>query len=128
MVLRYAVLQLPGFAAAAAVLWLLVYWELLGTGVAGLLLALWVAKDVLMFPVVRVAYEPGPPHGAEALIGALGTARDALSGDATGYVRVGAELWRARLAAGREQPVAAGDAVRVVGAQGLTLAVERVEP
>jgi membrane-bound serine protease (ClpP class) len=56
--------------------------------------------------------------GAETLIGALGEAvTDCLP---TGQIRVGGELWQARCAAGAR----AGESVRIVGRDALTLEVE----
>jgi membrane-bound ClpP family serine protease len=88
---------------------------------AALLLALWVAKDFALYPLLRVGYMPSAPDGSGTLIGAIGTARDRL--DPTGWVRVGSELWQAELA--RESaPVEAGGRVRVLSVRGLTLRVE----
>lgn len=89
--------------------------------VAALLLALWLAKDVAMYPLVRIAYEDASPDATESLIGATGTARDRI--DPEGWVQVGSELWRAELAPGAA-PVEGGAPVRVVSVHGLTLDVE----
>jgi membrane-bound serine protease (ClpP class) len=59
--------------------------------------------------------------GAETLVGREVEVRDACR--PLGRVRVKGELWRARCAAG----AAAGETVRVVGLDGLTLVVEPVE-
>jgi membrane-bound serine protease (ClpP class) len=58
--------------------------------------------------------------GAETLIGAQATVIEPCRPD--GQVRIGGEIWEARCAAGADP----GDAVRVVGREGLTLLVERV--
>ncbi len=59
------------------------------------------------------------------MVGALGTARERL--DPAGYVRVGAELWRAEVS--REHaPVESGAVVRVRAVRNLTLYVEPVPP
>ena len=85
------------------------------------IVAVWVIMDVVMFPFVRIAYQPGSGGGGASLIGARGTAQDALR--PSGYVRISAELWRAELEPGAN-PVEAGDRVRVTGIRGLTLVVE----
>jgi membrane-bound ClpP family serine protease len=85
------------------------------------IIGLWVIKDAVMFPFVRIAYQPGSGGGAASLVGARGTAQDALR--PSGYVRVSAELWRAELPPGAA-PVEPGDRVRVLGVHGLTLVVE----
>ena len=121
--LRYWLFQLPGAIAVATLLVLLVrYWEL-SPRLAALFMALWVLKDLALYPFVRRAYEPRSGGGADALLGALATARDRL--DPEGYVRVGHELWRARL---REGVAERGASLRVLDVSGLTLVVEVAEP
>ena len=56
------------------------------------------------------------------MLGALGVAQEDLAPEQTGYVRVGAELWRAQLCGG--ECVAKGAAVRVTEVRDLTLQVE----
>jgi membrane protein implicated in regulation of membrane protease activity len=120
---RYLVLQIPGQFIAAVTLVMLVRWTELTPMLAGLLFVLWVIKDLAMFPVTRIAYEPqGGSQGAEALLGALGVAQEDLAPEQTGYVRVGAELWRAQLCGG--ESVAKGATVRVTEVRDLTLQVE----
>ena len=117
--LRYWLFQLPGTLAVVGLLVLLVRWWDLAPRTAVLLLALWVAKDVALYPLVRRSYEPHSGGGAAALVGRLATARERL--DPEGYVRVGHELWRARA---RGAPVEKGAEVRVLEVRGLTLVVE----
>ena len=59
--------------------------------------------------------------GSEALIGQTVTAKSALAAGQTGNVFIQGEWWNARLLRGE---IAAGQTVRVVGRQGLTLLVE----
>jgi membrane protein implicated in regulation of membrane protease activity len=120
-VAKYILFQLPElsvvcFLAIGARSWVgLADWAAVG------IIALWVIKDVVMFPFVRVAYEPSSGGGAASMVGARGIAQDALR--PSGYVRISAELWRAELQQGAA-PVEAGDRVRVVGVRGLTLVVD----
>jgi membrane-bound serine protease (ClpP class) len=60
--------------------------------------------------------------GQEGLIGAQGRARDPLTPDASGYVQVRGELWRATSV----RPVAPGQPIRVLDINGLTLTVEPI--
>lgn len=60
--------------------------------------------------------------GKEGLVGMEGEAREAIAPDATGYVRVRGELWRATSGT----PVAPGQKVRVLAVKGLTLEVQPV--
>ncbi len=120
--LRYWLFQLPGAIAVTGLLVLLVHvWDL-SPRLAAAFLAIWVLKDLALYPLVRRAYEPRSGGGADALLGAFATARDRL--DPEGYVRVGHELWRARVRGG---PVEKGGTVRVVEVRGLTLLVESAE-
>lgn len=122
---RYMLFQLPGFFAAGGVLLLLERWTELTPRLAALLFGLWVLKDLLLFPVTRIAYERGGrPHGADALLGATGVAREGLAQGRIGYVRVGPELWRARLAEHAGE-LPEGASIRVVAVRDLTLVVER---
>lgn len=122
VLLRYTALQIPGLVACllgaiAAREWLGVPIE-----VAVGAVLVWIVKDAVLFPFVRAAYEPDPgrPHGD--LLDAIGIAHDGLP-DREGYIRLGPELWRARRASGCP-PLAPGEAVRVIGVEGLTLIVE----
>ena len=119
---RYLAFEAPSWVLLLAVLVVLVrVWDL-SVPLAAFVLALWVVKDLVLFPVLRIAYEPaGGSGGAENLIGAIGTVSAAL--DPEGWVRIGAERWRARVA--RDQaPVSPGTTVRVTRVDGLLLRVE----
>ena len=120
---RYTLFQIPdlillGLGLAAAVRW----WNLPVFAAYGLLAA-WVAKDVMMYPILRVAYEGGGSSGVEAIHGALGVVTEPLV--PSGYVRLGSERWKAELVSGSEA-VTVGSAIRVVELRGLTLIVEPV--
>lgn len=120
--LRYLGFEAPSWVLLAAVLGVLMaVWDL-SLGLAALVLALWIVKDLALFPILRIAYEPaGGSGGAENLIGALGIVSADL--DPEGWVQIGPERWRARVA--RDQaPVPAGSSVRVTEVDGLLLRVE----
>ena len=94
--LRYLAFEAPSWVLLAAVLAVLMrVWDL-SLALAALVLALWIVKDLALFPILRIAYEPaGGSGGAENLIGALGIVSADL--DPEGWVRIGAERWRARV-------------------------------
>lgn len=120
---KYLLFQLPGMALAGIALVLLVRVWSLSPRTALLLFVFWVIKDFAMYPLLRSAYAGSRHDAGEALVGARGTARERL--DPAGYVRVGAELWRAEVS--REHaPVESGAAVRVRAVRNLTLHVEPV--
>jgi membrane protein implicated in regulation of membrane protease activity len=122
-IVRYTLFQIPdlillSLGLAAAVRW----WNLPVLAAYGLV-ALWIAKDVIMYPILRVAYESGGSSGVDAIHGALGVVTQPLG--PSGYVRLGSELWKAELLCD-SGTVSVGSAVRVVEIRGLTLVVEVV--
>jgi membrane protein implicated in regulation of membrane protease activity len=119
---RYIAHQVPGWIAvggAAAVAahldWIASVW-VLG------LVAIVVAKDLLMYPWMRVAYSPTRLHGPESLVARLAQVEFAL--DPAGHVRVGPELWRARCEP-FDGPIERGEVVIVREVRGLELVVDR---
>ncbi len=123
--LRYVALEAPGWVVAGALLWLLVARAGLAPWIAWLLGGAWIAKDFVLYPWLRDAYEVGDPDATAALVGRTGLARDRLAPE--GYVRLGSELWRARLGPGCDA-VEPGARVRVRSVSGLTLVVEPQGP
>ncbi len=118
---RYLLLQVPGWALAVVVLYLVHRWLGLPLWAAGLLLAADVVKDLVLYPWLRRAYEDEYVPPAARLAGETAEVVEDLTPE--GYVRVRGELWRARCGGGGE-PVASGGRVRVTGAQGAVLIVE----
>ena len=90
--------------------------------VAATLFGLLVLKDAIVYPFVRRAYEPVGNNRVEDLIGHRAEVRRELS--PVGYVWLRGELWQAEADGGGDS-IAPGNRVRVVGARGLTLIVER---
>ena len=124
-IVRYTLFQIPvlillSLGLAAAVRW----WGLPVLAAYGLV-AVWVAKDVIMFPILRVAYESGGSSGVDGIPGALGVVTQPLV--PSGYVRLGSERWKAELVSG-SGAASVGSAIRVVELRGLTLIVEPVTP
>ena len=112
---NYLIAQVPGWALAAIVLWALQQFAVVPTTLAAALLALWIAKDLLLFPKMRRFFESEP--AGHRMVGERGTAVTAVAAD--GLVRVRGELWQAR----SEQEILPGTAVVVRAVQGLTLFV-----
>lgn len=120
---RYTLFQIPDLILLSLGLAAAVRWWGLPVFVAYGLVAVWVAKDVILFPILRIAYESDSSSGVDGMCGALGVVTQPL--DPAGYVRLGSELWKAELASGSGS-VSVGSAIRVVEACGLTLIVEPV--
>ena len=121
LLLRYVAFQLPELAIVGCVLTIGRQWGAFSGRAAILIFVLWIAKDVLMFPITRAAYAPGDGRSTREILGAVGVAHEGLEDDA--YVRFGSELWRARRVPGC-LPIAPGQLVRVVALEGLTVLVE----
>jgi membrane protein implicated in regulation of membrane protease activity len=121
---KYLLLQIPGWLATATVLAVLWHWQLLSRGLALLCFFAWVAKDLILYPFLRHAYEDGAKSGSAALVGARGVAQEDLN--PSGYVRVRGELWRA-VAVPADQVVTSGADVEIVQAERMTVFVRSVE-
>jgi membrane protein implicated in regulation of membrane protease activity len=119
---RYWLAQIPGWGLAFVVLG--AAWSFLGLpGWAAIAVAvLLVVKDVALYPFAVRALRSPPHAGPAALLAARGVAVHPLAPGAEGRVRIGAEEWRAELAAG-EGPVEQGAPVRVEALHGLRLVV-----
>ncbi|NNL87257.1 MAG: NfeD family protein [Myxococcales bacterium] len=122
---KYALFQLPGLALVAALAWwahhswgLALPWAI--AAVVG-----WAAKDAFLFPFVRHAYAISGGREATPEPGTTVTAREDVSPN--GYVRVGAELWRAELRPGAK-PLRAGECGTIHSVRGLTVIIEPSEP
>lgn len=118
---RYLAAQIPGAVLVGVGLWL--FWGQTGfPGWAGILFfAFWIAKDALLYPLMRRAYESSEVR-AQRLVGQRGVARADLAPD--GQVEVNGETWRARAVEGAE-PIVAGAPVVVRGVDRFTLLVSR---
>ena len=118
---RYALLQIPFTALLVVALILVRKWLDLPTWFAWGLVALLVLKDIALFPLVWRAYDPNPQALTDSMEGARGRAVEQLG--PTGYVEIGAELWKAEVMGGGP-PIQRGERVRVCEIRGLTLLVQ----
>lgn len=84
-------------------------------------IALWIAKDIILFPFVWRAYDRNRLKDLHTLIGAEGIVEEQLS--PSGYVRVHGELWQAEVG-GDSLPIQKGEIVRIQSIRGLKLIVE----
>ncbi len=123
--LRYALFQIPGAALVAVLLVAAVRWWDWSPSLALGLMAAWLLKDALLYRFVAIAYEPDSAREPDPLIGSRGVVTRRL--DPAGYVRLGAELWRA-VAARDAGAIPPGAPVRVRARRGLTLEVEPDAP
>ena len=118
--MKYTLLQIPGWLIFALLLIAVNYWLAIPLWLMLMLWVAWVAKDFLLYPLVRDAYSAEVRTGSEQLIGKDGIVCERLAPE--GYVFVHGELWRA-VPASRAQSLEPGTRVRVTAADGLTLTV-----
>lgn len=116
---RYILFQIPGWIITGLIIISLWNWRYLPGWIAVLGFIGWVFKDLLMYPLLRLAYENVKP-GSQALVGTRGVAQDRL--DPRGYVRVRGELWNA-IANPIDQVIIAGTEVEIVSAEGMQVIV-----
>ena len=116
---RYVLLQVPGWLFLVALLGLAVYREWIGVVVAGVVFGLWLLKDVALYRFYRPSLEDGPYLATELLIGKQGEVIRTLA--PVGLARVGWESWTVR--AHDDATIEVGRRVRVIAASGLTLIV-----
>jgi len=118
---RYALLQVPGLALLVVLLIVVQRWVDLPAWFSWGLVALWVAKDVILFPFTWRAYDWHRSGDANSMVGARGVTEEQLA--PSGYIRVHGELWKAEVM-GDGPPIDRGEAVRVRAIRGLTLLVQ----
>jgi len=121
---RFVAFEAIGWAVAFVVAYGAVQYELVGATLAWTLFALFVAKDFVLFPLTKRAYEQGPTHGAAELLGSRVQVLEAIEPGREGYVLAGTERWRARLTAGCEAGLEAGQGAQVRAIDGIMLVVE----
>ena len=121
--IRYTLLQIPGIAFLAAVMWWLVGGGWLPSSTAVWILGLWLLKDILLYPLYRPALQTQVPVGTAALVGRK--ARVTRELNPQGQILVRGEHWSAIECRGEK--VGEGQTVQVVGARGMILMVERAK-
>jgi membrane protein implicated in regulation of membrane protease activity len=119
--LRYTLLQLPGWALLILILLLIDRRIDIPAWIMALVVALWIGKDVVMFPFVWRAYDQAPSRIMYRMVGERAVAKENLSPH--GYVQLHGELWQAEVMPGAA-PVEKGRKVRVRDVRGLTLLVQ----
>ena len=118
---RYLLFQLPGWILAAILLGALRAWFGLTLLAALLLLAAVIAKDLIVYPRLRRAYEQDSRTQVERLIGQRAVVAQTLN--PVGFIRVRGELWSAAVRP-EHAPLAAGLSVVIETAERWTLIVK----
>jgi membrane protein implicated in regulation of membrane protease activity len=123
-VLRYLLYQTPGWALLLLILIGMGRWTDLPSWVIWVVLALWLAKDAILFPFVWRAYDRDRLEGLHSLVGFEGIVEERLA--PSGYIRVHGELWQAEIV-DKGRPLEKGETVRIEAVRGLTLLVQPKE-
>lgn len=123
ILIRYILLQIPGLVILSTILFAASEWIQYPFWINMVIILLWVTKDVLLFPHVWQSYDPSRPSKSNNLIGGKGVADESLNPE--GMIRIGGELWRARLNEGAG-PVKKGEFVIIREIQGLVLIVDHL--
>lgn len=105
------------------VLVIVLRWEFVPRWLAILCFVGWVLKDLVMYPFLRLAYEPGVT-GYATLVGSRGRAEGDLA--PTGYIRVRGELWRA-VVSPADVVIPSGTEVEIVSAERMEVSVRPVD-
>ena len=118
---RYVLLQIPGLSILILILILLRRWSDFPVVFIWIMVCLWIAKDVVLFPLTWKAYDWGRSRDINPMLGKKGMAEERLN--PCGYIKVQGELWEAELL-GKDAIVEKGDTVTIEGIKGLTLLVK----
>jgi len=122
ILIRYALFQIPSLALLTLILILVRRWvDLLEWFFWGAI-AVWLAKDLVLFPFVWRAYDRDRLRELQSLVGIEGIVEERLA--PFGYVRVHGEFWQAETI-GDGSPIEKGEIVKIQKIEGLKLFVER---
>jgi membrane protein implicated in regulation of membrane protease activity len=123
VILRYGLFQLPGLV-------LLVLFLIIANWIFDLqawlmvsLVLVWVAKDVILFPLTWRAYDQDRSGQIHSMIGSRGIVEERLA--PSGYVLIRGERWRAEVI-GNRSSVEKGESIEVQEIRGLTLLVQPI--
>lgn len=123
VLMRYALLQVPGLMIVSATCILCMEAGLISKSMAYLIMGLWFIKEIAIYPFVWNAYIPSRDQHQSYLVGKKVEVVGQLSGE--GYVRYGNEFWKARLE-GKNLSLFKGSQARVIGQEGNTLIVQHI--
>ena len=121
---RYTLIQLLELVAFLGVLIVIWYFVRIPVWILIVVVALWIGKDIVLFPFVWRAYEGRHAHQVDPMVGMDGVTLSEIN--PSGYVEVRGERWQAELVTGA-RALKTGEAITVVDIRGLKLFVKRAE-
>jgi len=120
IVIKYALLQLPGQVLFLLILLLVRRWLEVPSYLVWGLLGVWVAKDIVLFPFLWRFYDSHQHPDRFGMVGRTGVALTRLNPN--GYAKVQGERWQA-VVPDEQTPIEKGETVCVDGISGLELTV-----
>ena len=120
VIIRYILFQIPSLILLILILILVRRWVNLHAWYLWGIIALWLAKDVILFPFVWRAYDRDRLRELQSLVGTEGIVEERLA--PSGYIRVHGELWQAEMR-GDGSPIEKGEIVKIQKIEGLKLLV-----
>ncbi|MCL5736903.1 MAG: hypothetical protein M1274_15260 [Actinobacteria bacterium] len=124
VILKYALLQLAQTSVVVGVLLLVRQFVSIPAWIIATILALWILKDIALYPKLWRAYAFDDNSPLRKLVGLEATV--VLRLDPVGYVRVEGELWKAEIR-NHDRGAERGERTRVVDIRGTTLIVEKCD-
>jgi membrane-bound ClpP family serine protease len=124
IIVRYSLFQLPAMALMIGLLYLVRRWVDIPLWFHWGIIIVWIAKDIILFPLVWRAYDWDHESDGNPMIGLQGIALETI--DPSGYILVRGERWHVEIQ-GKGPPIEKGQPVKVQGMKGLTLFVQPVE-
>jgi len=121
ILIKYMLLQIPETAVIIIVLVILIKFSSISVWLAICLAALWIIKDIIMFPLLWPSYGGTNIKDWHSLIGKEGIVTERC--DPQGYVVVHGESWKAQVQ-DQLSPVDKGSRIQVTGSKGLILYVK----
>lgn len=121
-VAKYVLLQIPSLAVIILCLIVIQRWVYIPTWLFGTIVALWLAKDLALYPLLWRAYDW---NVQDPMIGTKGIVKERLS--PSGRVQARGEIWTAEVV--KDNPhVDEGETVWIQDVKGLTLFVRPDNP
>lgn len=120
VLIRYTLLQLPVIVLLIILLILSNKNPTIPSKPVMIILLIWLAKDILLYPIVWRAYDTEHQKRKNPLIGVTGIVQEKLA--PKGYVKIRGELWLAELIE-HDIIIEEGEEITVCQVKGLTLFV-----
>jgi len=120
VLIRYTLFQLPDFFILILILFFLRYFLKIPGYAIGIAIAIWILKDIVLYPFVGRFYDPEFQKDRFSMVGKKGIVKKSLK--PKGKIFVKGELWKAELLE-KDMMINTGETVVIQGIKGLNLLV-----